>query len=283
MSVDSQFKLLCQQILDEGIKTAGRTQTDRIRLLSGALMEYDCSDGMMGAFTLRKNNPNLAVAETMAFLMGSRNMTDLTQAHPGLQLWEAWASESGQLGGVYGDAFYHQFPKVIKGLKENPLSTHHRMTTLIPQYFPIPGNTYTENVNQGRYSLMPCLHSYHFLSDGESLTLHATQASGDVPVGVFPHNAYQVQFMLLLVAHLTGLKPKKVIHHVHDAHIYENQMFEVKAMLGRDSIENERIPIHFDMAMHVSRFNPMNITKIRRWVTTEEFQTHPPLKMNVDS
>lgn len=281
MNLDNQFHYALDQILTKGTETLGRTETSRIRLLGGAVMKYDCSDGKMSAFTLRANNPNLAIAETMAFLMGAGTVSDLVQAHPSLKLWSAWAGDGEYLGNVYGREFKRSFPKVIHGLINNPLSTHHRMTTLIPCYFPVPGMTYTENVDNGRYSLMPCLHSYHYLSDGETLHMHATQASGDMPVGVFPHNAYQVQFMLLLTAHLTGLKPGTAIHHIHDAHIYTNQVTEVKRMLARDSFD-ERIEVTIQ-DFDISELHVDNLSYIRNWVKTSEFATHPAISMKVDS
>ena len=280
MNVDDQFKLATYNIQDAGIETKGRTETNRFRLLTGVNLQYDCSDGKMGAFTLRANNPDLAITETVAFLMGVDSVNELEQAHPALKLWDAWACDHRELGGVYSEAFHSQYPKVVKGLIDNPLSTHHRMTTLIPDKFPIPGNTYDENVKQGKYSLMPCLHSYHFLSDGESLFLHATQASADIPVGVFPHNVYQVQFMLLFTAKLTGLKPVMATHHIHDAHIYMNQMAEVEIMQKRDSSDHR---IDVGMHMELDELKSHNVYNIRNRFFTSDFSTQGPLKMKVDS
>lgn len=281
-NVDQQFGQIINKVLREGVQTKGRTETNRIRLLEGVTLSYDCSDGKMSAFSLRKNSPNLAIAETLAFLMGASTVSELEQAHPALKLWNAWASDDGNLGGVYGDAFHEQYFKVIKGLRDNPSSTHHRMTTLLPDKFPIAGNTYEENVKQGLFSLMPCLHSYHFLSDGSSLWVHATQASADLPVGVFPHNVYQVQFMLLLTAYLTGLKPAVAKHHIHDAHIYTNQLDEVKEMLSRTSL-HRTIKLSFDDLFTLSELRNQQFQDIPELVTTSKFITHPPIIMKVDS
>ena len=281
MNLDYQAKAAFNKILRIGIKTKGRTNTDRIRLLSGVKFTYNCSDGKMSAFTLRRNNPDLAIAETMAFLMGATTVDELRMAHPALKLWKAWASKDGSLGGAYGKAFNEQYRHIIHGLINDPLSTHHRMTTLIPEKFPMPGFSYNKNVEHGLFSLMPCLHSYHFLSDGEFLYLHATQASGDMPIGVIPHNAYQVQFMLLLTAYLTDLKPAKVVHQIHDAHIYENQLEAVEKMLEREPLE-QRIDVKFNN-LRILNFKPEWIPQINMWVKTGDFRTHPAIKIKVDS
>ena len=281
MNIDQQFKYALSKIVFEGTTTQGRTATDRHRLLTGINLEYDCSDGTMGAFTLRKNNPDLAIAETLAFLMGAGTVQQLEVMHPALKLWQAWAADNGSLGGVYGDAFHSQYGKIISGLKVDPLSTHHRMTTLLPSKFPLPGEKYNTNVLHDKFSLMPCLHSYHFLSDGEYLTLHATQASGDMPVGVFPHNVYQVQFMLLLTAKLTGLKPLNAVHHIHDAHIYTNQLEAVEEMMGRDPLD-QKINLEF-ADFHYSDLVFEKLSPVSEWVKTSSFETHDAIKMNVDS
>ena len=129
---------------------------------------------------------------------------------------------------------------------------------------------------------MPCLHSYHFLSDGEYLFLHATQASGDIPVGVFPHNAYQVQAMLHITAHLTGLKPKGVKHHVHDAHIYQNQVQEVERLQLLGS-KDQSISLTFSSDFSAETLFSGDFSDIHSWVQTSEFKTHPALKIKVDS
>jgi len=282
-SVDQQFQQCVFSILDRGIKTKGRTKTRRIRLIDGHTFKYNMSNSKMNMFTLRKNNPDLAIAETLAFIMGADNVSELVQAHPALALWENWAAKDGSLGGVYGEAFNSQFKDLINNIIKDPLSTHHRLTTLIPSKFPIKGNTYDENVKAGKFSLMPCLHSYHFLSDGESISLHATQGSGDIPIGVFPHNSYQVQFMLLLVAKLTGLKPSQVTHNVHDVHIYENQLIQVDQLLKRKATMSETgLTFHHDLTLE-NLLDKCLFEDIKDMFKVGPFPTYPELKIEVDS
>lgn len=281
MNLDSETRRVLTHVLNYGTETTGRTKTNRIRVLEGIEIEHDCSDGMMSILTLRKNNPSLAIAETLGFLSGATSVSELERVHPALKLWKAWAGYDGDLGGVYGKAFHEQYINIVDGLIYRPTSSHHRMTTLIPSKFPIPGNSYADNVKADKFSLMPCLHSYHFLSDGVGLWLHATQASGDLPVGVFPHNAYQVQFMLLLTAYFTGLKPMSVKHHIHDAHIYTNQVKDVETMLKRKGSDTH-VPIDFGDLL-VEYLHPYNFNNLMKFIDIPVCAMHDPIKMEVDS
>ncbi len=267
-------------VLDDGIETEGRTENQRIRLLGGKTFHVAGSADIMQVLTLRKNSPYLAFAETYAFLCGASTVDELMEFHPGLKLWSAWADDNGDLGGVYGEAFSEQYLGVISRLKKDPLSTHVRMTTLIPEKFPIPGNTYHENVAAGKFSLMPCLHSFHFLSDGKSLHLHATQASGDLLIGVIPHNLYQSQFLLALTAKLTGLKVGDVHHNVHDLHIYTNQLEQATELEKRYASNTEEIYTPYSFLDGYGDFETKSIKDI---IQVADFKSDQPLSIPVDS
>ena len=237
--LDSYFKSTVEEILNHGVKTEGRTKNDRIRLLSGKVFKYPCHNYKFNVFSLRQNSIQLPISETLGFLTGATKVQELEQIHPANKLWYQWSDDNGNLGGVYGEAFANQYHKIVEGLKYNPTSTHHRMTTLIPDKLPLEGTSYHQNVQMGKFALWPCLHSFHFLSDGQNLYLHASQASCDFGVGGIPHNSYQIQFLLLLTAHLTGLNPTYAYHHIHDVHLYENQLDAVKEIMKNEQLVNE--------------------------------------------
>jgi len=282
LHLDEQFKSACHNILGNGSLTAGRTATARLRVLGEATFKYDCTDNKFNLFGLRANNPMLAIAETQAFLQGATRVSDLVIVHPALKLWEAWSADTGSLGGVYGEAFKAQYTPLVDRLIDDPYSTHLRMTTLLPDKFPIRGNTYNENVVEGRFSLMPCLHSFHFLYDGEKLDMIATQGSGDMPIGVFPHNAYQCQYLLILTATLSGYPAGTVTHHVNDAHIYENQIPAVEEMMRREPKELHTT-LDWKLAETVSSTALTPIENIVTLVDGQRDKMHPPIKILVDS
>ena len=280
--IDLQLLHTINEIKRKGVKTEGRTPQSRIRLFEGMNLSYRPTELTFEVMTLRKNNPAIAFAETYAFLAGAKTVDDLVDVHPALKLWSAWADDNGDLGGVYGDAFSGQYIDVVDRLINDPLSTHIRMTTLIPDKFPIPGNTYHENVKAGRFSLMPCLHSFHFLSDGETLHLHATQASGDLAIGVIPHNAYQCQFLLMLTAKLTELKVGKVHHKVHDIHYYENQTEMMDELLNRNTLDlSERN--HNTNYEFLDGCGAITLRPIEDIIHIEPFETLSALDIPVDS
>ncbi|MFP4698657.1 MAG: thymidylate synthase, partial [Eubacteriales bacterium] len=81
-------------------------------------------------------------------------------------------------------------------------------------------------------ALPPCHMVYQFyVNDGE-LSLQLYQRSADAFLGV-PFNIASYSLLLMMVAKITGLKPKEFIHTIGDAHIYENHIEQVDKQLKR--------------------------------------------------
>jgi thymidylate synthase len=81
-------------------------------------------------------------------------------------------------------------------------------------------------------TIAPCHGWVHVRVLGGGLHLHMFQRSGDVPVGV-PANMIQYAALLLMLEGLTGFPAVAYYHTISDAHIYENQVEAVAAMLAR--------------------------------------------------
>ena len=58
------------------------------------------------------------------------------------------------------------------------------------------------------------------------------QRSGDVGLGV-PFNIASASLLTYLLAHLTGLRPKELVHTIGDAHIYENHLEAMRCQVTR--------------------------------------------------
>ena len=48
-----------------------------------------------------------------------------------------------------------------------------------------------------------------------------------------PFNVTSYSLLLVIIAHLTGLKPRNYVHTIGDAHIYKNHIMAVKEQLQR--------------------------------------------------
>ena len=61
------------------------------------------------------------------------------------------------------------------------------------------------------------------------------QRSGDMFLGV-PFNITSYAFLLCIIGHITGYKPRKFIHIIGDAHIYEEHLEAVTKQISRDPV-----------------------------------------------
>jgi thymidylate synthase len=184
------------------------------------------------------------IGELCAFINGATTLAGLAEF--GCDWWDAWATPEktakrglppGSLGpGSYGGAFadfptadgggFDQFRHLVEQLTELPADRTHFVSPWIPQY-QVRGRGKTPKT-----TISPCHGWVHVRVLDGGLHLHMFQRSGDVPVGV-PANMIQYAALLLMLERLTGFPAVAYYHTISDAHIYENQVESVAAMLER--------------------------------------------------
>lgn len=176
------------------------------------------------------------VHELLWFLSGSSNIADLHAS--GVHLWDAWGAEdmcapygrqAGDLGPIYGPQWVrwkkrdgghiNQLQRVIDELRRFPDSRRLIVTAWSPED--------ADNV-----FIAPCHHIFKFYVADGNLSLHLTQRSADVPVGV-PFNIASYSLLLSMMAQVTGLVPYEFVHTTEDSHIYLDQIPAVKEQLQR--------------------------------------------------
>ena len=82
-------------------------------------------------------------------------------------------------------------------------------------------------------ALPPChVMSQFCVNSNNELTCLLYQRSGDIGLGI-PFNIASYSFLTHLLAHHCDLKPKRFIHFIGDAHIYENHLDLLKTQLKR--------------------------------------------------
>lgn len=230
--MEQNYLNLLRRVLNEGQHTMDRTGTGTVSLF-GPRLEFDLTKGFP-AITTKKLFFRGVVAELLWFIRGDTNIEFLHEH--GVRIWDAWADENGDLGPVYGkqlrqvwqyddrwadiDGCVDQLSQLIEGLKNNPHSRRHLMTTW--------------NVSELHKMALPPCHgiAIQFYVRGGQLDLSMYQRSADLFLGV-PFNIASYALLNHMVAHVTGYEPGRLIMNFGDAHIYMNHLEQVTTQMFR--------------------------------------------------
>ena len=303
---DEQYKALLKRIAETGNPAQSGMDEGSTEVL-GAILEYDLANGFplvterdltkvstpeaIAAYVSDVTHRPLAgmikqsVGEILGFINGARTQEEL-EAY-GCKFWKPWTSdeakakkrglELGDLGpGSYGAAF-HDFPTLEEGgfdqykvmieqIKARPELRTHIITPFIPQYISrAPGR-------QQKVLVVPCHGLQHYnidVKNGEMSLVHF-QRSGDVPIGV-PFNMVHYALLLIMVAQVTGYKPRKLVHIISNAHMYDQHKDMVTELLSR--------PAHPFPMLKVDP-SVKNIEDFRtEHFSIQEYAAHPPIRM----
>ncbi|MBI4118077.1 MAG: thymidylate synthase [Parcubacteria group bacterium] len=247
-----------------------------IRRLSvpGLTMRFDLDEGFPLITTRDVRGSWKAMrAELLWLLSGSTDANELAERF-GIKLWKQWATKEicsafgrpeGQLGPLYGHQWrnfgatvkkttatghtleynqdgFDQIAYMIKLLKTNPDSSRIRVSAWNPRdVWKEPVEDFNENV-----FITPCHGTFQIFHAQGELTLILTQNSADVPVGV-PFNIAEYALLLKMIAHVVGMKAKCLVHVLNDAQIYEDQIDNMKELLGREPLSLPQVNIVRDV------------------------------------
>lgn len=228
---ERQYLSLLERVLYHGEPSDDRTGTGTRRLFAPEPLRIP-TDTPPAPLTKRLFDRGVMV-ELCWMMRGLSNIAYLKQHR--VNIWDEWADERGELGPVYGvqwrrcmawdgqgdDICVDQLQQLIDGIRTNPASRRHLMTTWNP--------TQLDDMR-----LPPChgIVLQCFVSgDG---TLHALmhQRSADLFLGL-PFNILSYATLLRLLAHWTGLRSGQLTITLGDAHIYSNHTNAVRTQLDR--------------------------------------------------
>ncbi len=233
-----QYLKLLKDIRENGQMTDDRTGTGT-QSLFGRQVRYKMSDGFP-LVTTKKVNTKALIHELLWFIKGDTNIKYLN--NNGVNIWNEWADENGDLGPVYGAQWRRhlgarpvahaglgeynvvpqwddQLAQVIEQIKTNPTSRR-----LIIDSWNVP--------QIADMALPPCHCLMQFKVYQGKLDLQLYQRSADVFLGV-PFNIASYALLLGMVAQVTGTLAGDFIHSFGDVHIYNNHQEQVELQLSR--------------------------------------------------
>ncbi|MFL5808430.1 MAG: thymidylate synthase [Flavisolibacter sp.] len=260
-----QYLDLLQHILDQGVQKSDRTGTGTISCF-GYQMRFDLQEGFP-LVTTKKLHVKSIIHELLWFLKGETNIAYLREN--GVNIWNEWADENGELGPVYGKQWrswsgadgktIDQVTDVINQVKNNPDSR--RMIVSAWNVADLP-----------EMALMPCHALFQFYVAEGKLSCQLYQRSADVFLGV-PFNIASYALLTMMMAQVCDLQPGEFIHSFGDVHIYNNHLEQVQLQLTRKPF-----------ALPVMKLNPL-VKNIFDFVfddfTLENYQFHPAIKAPV--
>ncbi|NQV92040.1 thymidylate synthase [Candidatus Woesearchaeota archaeon] len=221
-----QYLDLMQDILDTGNNKSDRTGTGT-RSKFGAQLRFDLSKGFP-LVTTKKIHMKSVIHELLWFLKGDTNIKYLNDN--GVNIWDEWADEKGDLGPVYGSQWrswptpdggiIDQLDDVVNQIKKNPDSRRHIVTAWNPA-----------EIDQ--MALPPCHLLYQFYVADNKLSCQMYQRSADFFLGV-PFNIASYALLTQMMAQVTGKEPGEFIHVLGDYHLYNNHHDQAKLQLTRE-------------------------------------------------
>lgn len=264
---DNEYSGLCLEILNEGMYREDRTGVGTYSVF-GRQMRFKINDGAnFPLMTTKKVYWKGIVEELLWFISGDTNANTLSEK--GVNIWQEWADEDGELGPIYGfqwrswpsvtreEKTIDQLQEVIDGIKNNPYGRRHIVSAW--------------NVSSIEHmNLPPCHMMFQFYADPESnkLSMMMYQRSCDMFLGV-PFNIASYSLLLKMVAQVTGYEADEFIWVGGDCHIYTNHLDQIKTQLSRVPYHSPRVTLN-PLITDIDEFTSNDIS-------LKDYEHHPKL------
>ncbi len=233
-----QYLDLLQDILDNGVRKEDRTGTGTVSVF-GRQFRHNLADGFPLLTTKKLHFKGIA-NELIWFLNGDTNTRWLKEN--GVSIWDEWATESGDLGPIYGAQWtawptrdggrVNQIDYVVDCLRNNPDSRRILFHGWNVEFLPDEKLSPQDNVRAGRMALPPCHLLYQFYVAGGRLSSQLYIRSSDSFLGL-PYNTASLALLTHMLAQQCDLEPGEIIITTGDSHLYSNHMAQVEEQLGR--------------------------------------------------
>lgn len=245
-------------VFKNGIHRKNRSGIDTIGVF-GLMTEYDISNNFPLITTKKMFWKGIAY-ELLWILKGYTNIKYLNDHN--VHIWDANAKcfyqkklkeatekfkeiqdvtpfyemiEEGELGPIYGKQWrdfngYDQISKIIHQIKNDPESRRIILSAWNPPQI-------------DSMALPPChVMSQFYVNKGE-LSCMTTMRSADMFLGV-PFNIASYSLLTYILANICGLKPRKLVCSIGDAHIYVNHIEQVQEQVSRSPLDPPNLSIN---------------------------------------
>lgn len=271
---DEVYLNLCRKILAEGNKRADRTLTGTTSLF-GERIEFDLKN-TFPLLTTKRVYWKGVVEELLWFLSGSSDVKILHKNN--IHIWDGNTSEEfirknnlhvepNDIGAGYGFQWRHSgapyeqvknirtngqlnLPEINKELTEqNTLFVDQidQAITLIknePWSRRIIVDAWDPvTIKNKQVALPPCHCLFQFYVNDGKLSCQMYQRSCDVFLGL-PFNIASYALITYMIAHLTNLKPDRLVIVLGDVHIYNNHINQVMEQLDRTPYDEPQLKIN---------------------------------------
>ncbi|MFI3184526.1 MAG: thymidylate synthase [Methylococcaceae bacterium] len=234
-----QYLELLQDIMDNGTKKGDRTGVGTTSVF-GRQIRHDLANGFPLLSTKKLHFKSIA-NELIWFLSGSTNVEWLNKN--GVTIWDEWATETGDLGPVYGQQWtawptkeggsINQIDYVIETLKTNPNSRRILFHAWNVEYLPDESKSPQDNVKAGKMALPPCHLLYQFYVADNKLSSQLYIRSSDSFLGL-PYNMASLALLTHMLAEQCDLIAHEIVISTGDLHAYSFHENQIRTQLSRD-------------------------------------------------
>ena len=224
-----QYLELMRDVVENGVQRGDRTGTGT-RSVFGRQLRFDLSEGFP-LVTTKAVHLKSVIVELLWFLQGRTDVAWLQER--GCKIWNEWATESGDLGPVYGKQWrswacpdgstIDQISQVIAQIKKNPYSRRLIVSAWNPADLPDESMSPQQNVGQGRMALAACHTLFQFYVSEGKLSCQLYQRSADLFLGV-PFNIASYALLTHMIAQQCDLGVGDFVHTFGDCHLYNNHI-----------------------------------------------------------
>jgi thymidylate synthase len=234
-----QYLDILQDILTNGTVKGDRTGTGTTSVF-GRQIRHDLATGFP-LLTTKKLHFKSIANELIWFLSGDTNISWL-KSH-GVSIWNEWATETGDLGPVYGKQWtawptkdggsINQIDYVVDTLKRNPNSRRILFHGWNVEYLPDESVSPRENAKRGKMALPPCHLLYQFYVANNKLSAQLYIRSSDSFLGL-PYNTASLALLTHMLAQQCDLIPHEIVISIGDLHAYSNHLDQIQTQLSRE-------------------------------------------------
>ena len=257
----TEYHNLIKKILTFGTDSPDRTKVGT-RSIFGAQLFFNTSIAFP-LLTTKKIHFKSVLHELLWFISGNTNIKYLKDN--GVNIWNEWADENGDLGPIYGKQWcnwngVNQLKNVIESINVDPFSRRHIVSAWNVSDLPL-------------MKLPPCHNFFQFNVDSKNnLDLMVNMRSCDVFLGL-PFNIASYAVLLQIIAQCTNKNKGVLIFNLGNTHIYHNHFEQCYELLKRKEYECPQLKINLEKS-NIDDFVYSDFELLR-------YKSHPAIKAPV--